>query len=108
MACNAISSFYQVYHSSQYVNELLVIRLKSDLSDEAVHELNERFSDILVKGTIEKSSALPQELQDDTFTLPRLTLYFNQRDLGRMYEMIRAINRLGDPCSLASACPEQK
>ena len=108
VACDAISSFYQVYHSSRYVNELLVIRLKFDLSNEAVHELNERFSDILVKGKIEKSSALPQELQDDTFTLPRLTLHFNQRDLGRLYEMIRAINRLGDPYSLAVASPEQK
>ena len=108
VACNAISSFYQVYHSSRYVNELLVIRLQSDLSDEAVHELNERFSDILVKGKIEKSSALLQELHDETVALPRLTLHFNQRDLGRLYEMIRAINRLGNPYSLAIACPEQK
>ena len=108
VAYDAIASFYQVYHSSRYVDDLLVIRLQSDLSDEAVHELNERFSDILVKGNIEKSSALPQELQDETFTLPRLTLHFNQRDLGRMYEMIRAINRLGDPDCLKTACPEQK
>ena len=108
VAYDAIASFYQVYHSSRYVDELLVIRLKSDLSDEAVHELNERFSDILVKGNIEKSSALPQELKDETSTLPRLTLHFNQRDLGRMYEMIRAINRLGDPDCLKTACPEQK
>ena len=97
-------------HLDEYLQNtnVLVIRLKSDLSDEAVHELNERFSDILVKGNIEKSSALPEELQDETFTLPRLTLNFNQRDLGRLYEMIRAINRLGDPDCLETACPEQK
>ncbi len=108
VACNAISSFYDVYHSSRYVDELLVIRLQSELSDEAVAELNERFSDILVKGKIEKSKALSKELQDETFLLPRLTLQFNQRDLGRLYEMIRAINRLGDPESVAIAHPEQK
>jgi uncharacterized protein (TIGR00730 family) len=108
VACDAISSFYNVYHSSRYVDDLLVIRLQSELSEEAVHELNERFSDILVKGKIEKSTALPRELQDETFGLPRLTLHFNQRDLGRLYEMIRAINRLGDPESVAIAHPEQK
>jgi hypothetical protein len=59
-----------------------------------------------VKGKIEKSTALPKELQDETFSLPRLTLHFNQRDLGRLYEMIRAINRLGDPNAIGH--PEQK
>jgi uncharacterized protein (TIGR00730 family) len=106
VACDAISSFYHVYHSSRYVDDLLVIRLQSALSDEAVHELNERFNDILVKGKIEKSPTLPKELHDETFNLPRLTLHFNQRDLGRLYEMIRAINRLGEPNAIAH--PEQK
>jgi uncharacterized protein (TIGR00730 family) len=107
VACETISSFYTVYHSSRYVDELLVLRLRSVLSDEAMHELNERFSDILVKGKIERSTALPKELHDETFELPRLTLHFNQRDLGRLYELIRAINRLG--CgSIDCPHPEQK
>jgi uncharacterized protein (TIGR00730 family) len=105
VACEAISSFYTVYHSSRYVAGKLILRLKEALSDEAMAELNDRFSDILVKGTIDRSSALPEEAHDETFALPRLVLHFNQRDLGRLYEMIRAINRLG---TVQFAHPERK
>ena len=105
VACEAISSFYTVYHSSRYVDGKLILRLKAVLSDEAMAELNDRFSDILVKGTIDRSPALPQEVDDESFTLPRIALHFNQRDLGRLYEMIRAINRLGN---VEFAHPERK
>ncbi len=105
VACEAISSFYTVYHSSRYVDGKLVLRLKAVLPDEAMAELNDRFSDILVKGTIDRTPALPQEHNDETFTLPRISLHFNQRDLGRLYEMIRAINRLG---TVEFAHPERK
>ncbi len=97
VAMNAITSFYQVYHSSRYVGEQLVIRLRSDLDEAAVAELNDRFGDILVKGTIQRSRALPEEAGDETFDLPRLVLQFNQRDLGRLFDLIRTINRLGAP-----------
>lgn len=107
VACAAITSFYRVYHSSRYVKDLYVIRLKTELSDAAVEHLNENFSDILVKGRIEKSQALPQETGDETFDLPRLVLYFNQRDLGRLYQMISTINQLGAGAP-SSEHPEQK
>lgn len=108
VACDAISSFYRVYHSSRYVGGVLVMRLKSELSDESLETLNQDFSEILIKGRIEKSKALPEEAQDETFDLPRLVLHFNQRDLGRLYQMIAAINRLGTPSPEDSAHPERK
>ena len=107
VACNAITAFYQVYHSSRYVKEKLVIRLKTELSEAEVEQLNTDFSDILVKGRIEKSIALPQEAQDETMDLPRLVLYFNQRDLGRLYQAIAAINQMGNTATSA-AHPELK
>ena len=107
VACNAITAFYQVYHSCRYVKEKLVIRLKTELSDAQVEQLNTDFSDILVKGRIEKSIALPQEAQDETAELPRLVLYFNQRDLGRLYQAIATINQMGMP-SPEAAHPELK
>ncbi|MBD2327742.1 LOG family protein [Alkalinema sp. FACHB-956] len=108
VACNAIASFYQVYHSSRYVDQQLVLRLKAELTDDNLAELNERFSDILVKGKIEKSAALPKEAHDETYMLPRLVLHFNQRDLGRLYQMIRVINRMGDPTAEDFQHPERK
>ncbi len=108
VACNTITGFYQVYHSIRYVKEKLVIRLKSEISDAEVEQLNANFSDILIKGRIEKSKALPQEAQDETVGLPRLVLYFNQRDLGRLYQMIATINQMGTPSLETTAHPERK
>ncbi len=108
VACNAITGFYQVYHSCRYVGDVLIIRLKTELSDAEVEQLNANFSDILIKGRIEKSKALPQEAQDETINLPRLVLYFNQRDLGRLYQMIAAINKMGTPSPETTAHPERK
>ncbi|TAE55668.1 MAG: LOG family protein [Nostocales cyanobacterium] len=108
VACNAITRFYQVYHSSRYVGDQFVIRLRHELSDDVVQHLNDQFSDILVQGKIEKSQVLPAEGQDETSDLPRLVFYFNQRDLGRLYQMIAAINELGFPTPEETAHPERK
>ncbi|NJN87833.1 MAG: LOG family protein [Leptolyngbyaceae cyanobacterium SL_7_1] len=107
VACEAIKSFYRVFHSSRYFGDQLVILLKSELSDEKLDYLNQEFSDILVQGRIEKSRSLPQEAKSGTADLPRLTMHFNQRDLGRLYQMIRVINQLGMEAPEASH-PEQK
>ena len=108
VACQTIKDFYRVYHSSRYVGKLFVIRLKLELTDDAVAQLNQEFSDILSQGKIEKSAALPEEQKDtETSELPRLTLYFNQKSLGRLYQLINKINRLGDACD-ATEHPEIK
>jgi uncharacterized protein (TIGR00730 family) len=108
VAMDVIASFYQVYHSHRYVGEQLVIRLKSRLTNGVLAELNERFSDILVKGQIIKTAALPEEAEDETIDLPRLVMYFNQRDFGRLYQFIRAINQLGSPSLEDAQHPERK
>ena len=116
-ACNHISHFYRVYHSSRYVDDRLVIRLKCELSDDVVARLNDSFYDILLSGRIEKSSILPEELnstdpqpkQDEDLieTLPRLVFHFNQRDHGRLYQLIDELNRIDDADTI-SCHPEQK
>jgi hypothetical protein len=85
-----------------------VIRLRHELSDGLLEKLNDEFSDILVQGKIEKSQVLPPEGQDETSDLPRLVFYFNQRDLGRLYQMIAVINELGIPTPEETAHPERK
>ena len=104
VACDAITGFYKVYHSSRYVKDQLVIRLNHTVTDEQVASLNQEFGDILVAGQIEKSEMLAEEMQhqqpqpqqvlDQTEHLPRLRLQFNQRDHGRLYQMIAAINQM--------------
>ena len=107
VAIGAIANFYRVYHSSRFVKDQLVIRLKFELSDDNVEQLNRDFSDILVKGKIEQSKDLPKEIGDETDGLPGLVLYYNRRDAGRLYEAIATINQMG-PAAPESAHPEEK
>ena len=108
VACQTIKDFYRVYHSSRYVDKLFVMRLKLELSDRAIADLNQEFGDILSQGEITKSAALPAEKYDlESLDLPRLTFYFNQKSLGRLYQLINKINLLGDACD-ATKHPEVK
>lgn len=107
VAYEAIHQFYSVYHSSRYVGEQFVMRLKSELSDADVEQLNAEFSDIIVKGQIEKSKALPAELPDETADLPRLIFYFNRKDSGRLYQLIARISQMA-AASPATTHPERK
>ncbi|HBW57266.1 MAG TPA: TIGR00730 family Rossman fold protein [Oscillatoriales bacterium UBA8482] len=107
VACEAIASFYRVYHSSRYVKDQYVMRLKSELSEQQVEQLNTEFHDLLSKGRIEKTQTLPEEMGDDTQELPRLIFHFNQRRVGRLYQMIYRINSMG-ATSPEAAHPEQK
>ena len=92
-AVEEVAGFYRVYNSIRFVGPVTVIRMKKELSEECVRSLNRDFSDILSSGKIEPSGPLPEEVRGkDKVKLPRLTMKFNKRDYGRLYEMIRRIN----------------
>ncbi len=91
-ACEIITKFYRVYHSSRYVKDLFVMRLNYDLTNEQLGELNEKFNDILIKEKIEKIKPLNQE-KGEYHNLPRIGFYFDQRKFTRLYQMINLINQ---------------
>ena len=92
-AIREVLQFYRVYHSMRYVDDALVMRLTSRLSAEKIDQLNSDFSDILVSGTIEQVSMLPEEsTEPELAELPRLKLHFNRRNLGRLRQLIDAVN----------------
>jgi len=106
-ACQFISSFYSIYHSCRWVDDLFVIRLNAEIDDVHLERLNKNFGDILTRGKIERSQAFPSEINEPhVMDLPRLTMHLNQREMGRMYELIAAIN---DTCGDSIVChPEQR
>jgi uncharacterized protein (TIGR00730 family) len=106
-ALEYIESFYRMYHSSRYVGDQMVIRLKAPLCPGAIDELNDKFADILSQGTIREVNAFDVEAGDETASLPRLALHFNQRDLGRLHQLIRYLGKLGTSCE-AIQHPEKK
>jgi len=106
VACNTITQFYRVYHSSRYVGNKFVMRLNAHLSDTQVEMLNQEFSDFLVDGSIVKTKALPEESNDFT-DLPRLLFQYNPRHQGRLYQLINKINQL-EVDSQETEHPERK
>ena len=89
-----IQRFYSRYHSLRYVDEQLVIRLSRPLGDDDVKRLQKQFAAILVPGGgMRLSAALEAELDEtDIVELPRLLVDFNNRDFGRLRQLVDAIN----------------
>ena len=93
-AIREVVEFHRVYHSMRYVKGDLILRIQKMLSATALENLRKEFADIVVKGTIEQTTADPAEHNDaDLQLLPRLRFRFNRRGLGRLRMMIDEINR---------------
>jgi uncharacterized protein (TIGR00730 family) len=107
VAAEAIRQFYAVYHSSRYVGDRFVMRLKEEISDNDLDRLNQEFGDLLVSGKIVRSQALAEEVGDATVDLPRLVFEFDRRNFARLYQLIGAVNRLTEE-DLSIAHPELK
>ncbi len=88
-----ITRFYQVYQSSRYVGQQMVIRLARRLTAEAVDALNASFADLLRSGRFEQGVALRQERNEpEMASFPRLIFTPHRRDFGRLRLLIDAIN----------------
>jgi hypothetical protein len=90
-AVHEILNFYSNYHSSRFVADRLVLRLRLAPSEEQLEALNRDFSDLLIAGRIDGSGPLPQE-GGEFPQLARLALQFNHREMGRLRMLIDALN----------------
>ncbi|HSB79754.1 MAG TPA: LOG family protein [Candidatus Methylomirabilis sp.] len=92
-AVEEVTGYYRNYHSSRYVGDRLVIRLQHAPSPEELNRLNREFRDILLSGAMTVCPALPEEAGDLAVAdLPRLVLQFNRHDVGRLRQLIDALN----------------
>ncbi len=89
-AAEFILNYYKRYHSSRFVKDQFVIRLKSPLTESQVAELNEEFSCLLSSGKIVQGEAFEEEKK--WMELPRLIFHFNRRDYGGLQQLIYKIN----------------
>jgi uncharacterized protein (TIGR00730 family) len=94
-AVKIITRFYRNFHSSRFVKELLVIRLKHAPTDSALQAMNEDFSDLVVGAKMQRTDPMPDEVLDnDNVDLPRIAFGFNRRDYGRLRQLIEVLNSL--------------
>jgi uncharacterized protein (TIGR00730 family) len=89
-----IKQFYRVYHSMRYIRSRLAIRLKQPLETNLLEEIRREFADILSEGTFVMRGPLAEEADEkDLAHLTRLVFTFNRRSLGRLRQLVDAINR---------------
>jgi uncharacterized protein (TIGR00730 family) len=102
-AVEEILTFFRNYHSIRYVGAVCVVRLRAAPTDDEIDELNREFADICARGRIERTQALPAEVNDDDHVdLPRLALRFDRATHGRLRAFIDALNRLPSAPPLAA------
>ena len=89
-----ITRFYRNYHSSRYVGDRLVLRVREPPGGDALAALSAEFADLLRSGVIETSAALPEE-EDEVPGMPRLVLDFSRgRNQGRLRRLIDRLNEI--------------
>ncbi|MGA2036497.1 MAG: TIGR00730 family Rossman fold protein [Acidimicrobiales bacterium] len=94
-AARELLGFFRNYHSVRWVGDLLVVRLHKAPTRSQLSDLNDRFGDIVVSGTIRPTKPLsPERSGDDHLELPRLALRFDRMHYGRLRQLIDALNAL--------------
>lgn len=92
-AVRIITRFYRNFHSSRFVKDLLVLRLKNAPSTSAIEALNDDFGDIITGEKIHIIKPTPEEQEDnDCVDLPRIAFEFDRRQYGRLRELIDVLN----------------
>lgn len=91
-AVRHILDFYRNYHSSRYVGDDLVIRVRRHLEPEHLATLNEEYARLVKTGQIRQCGPLEQE--DEFLDLPRITFTHTKHDFGLVRKLIDRINQL--------------
>jgi len=92
-AVHEILKFYSNYHSSRFVGDRFVLRVRRTPDAETLESLNADFKDIVTEGVIELEEAAP--IGDDGAPgLPAVAFRFNRRDRGRLRQLIDRLNGL--------------
>ena len=96
-AADHVVQFYRMYHSSRYVKDDLVIRLRKPLKQVDIDRLTDEFRILIKKeGTTSSPSKIvqraPFEQEDDHLLLPRLSFPHTRYKFGLIRRLIDRIN----------------
>lgn len=85
-----VARFYAGYHSSRYVGDDLVIRIRQALRPRQLAQLNREFAPLVRRGEIVQCPPYVQE--EDHLDLPRIAFTHTRRDYGLVRRLIDRIN----------------
>jgi uncharacterized protein (TIGR00730 family) len=86
-----VFGFYRNYHSCRWVGDLLVLRVQAQPDKAELADLNKRFGDIVLRGSIRSAAPFPPE-RNDFPDLPRLAFRFDRFHYARLRMLIDALN----------------
>ncbi len=89
-AADHVQRFYRNYHSSRFVRDDFVIRVRQPFRPEAIERLNDEFAVLVRDGRIEQRGALPEE--EDHLELPRVVFTHTRHKYGLLRQLIDRIN----------------
>lgn len=93
-AVKHIARFYRNFHSTRFVRDLLVVRLKNVPTPTGLAALNEDFADIISGAPFHVIPPTPEETDDDEhLDLHRIAFGFNRRGYGRLRQLIEVLNQ---------------
>jgi hypothetical protein len=90
--------FYRVFDRMEYVNNRLVLRLRERIDDTQLTKYQRDFADILAEGTYRQEMDLATNGTPASAAHAKLVFHFNRRSLGRLRQLVDAING-------AASCP---
>jgi uncharacterized protein (TIGR00730 family) len=88
-----ITRFYRNFHSTRWVKDSLVIRLKHVPSQSAIDGLNEDFADIITGDPIHLTGPTHEEMDDkDCLDFARIAFGFDRKQYGRLRQLVDTLN----------------
>jgi uncharacterized protein (TIGR00730 family) len=94
-AVDHLAGFYRNYHSSRFVGDELVIRLRAAPAPDELEALNGNFADLCDGEGIRMVPPFAEERgEPDTLDLPRVALRFDRHSFGRLHLLIEELNGL--------------
>ncbi len=94
-ACAEIANFYRNYHSSRYVKDAMVIRVKHPVTAALLQTLDDHFAGLcLNSGKFRAAESLPEEENEPELAgLHRIIFPFNRSNFGRLRALIDVLNQ---------------
>jgi uncharacterized protein (TIGR00730 family) len=89
---NEVLRFYRVFDRMEYVDSRLVLRLRERIADSQLAAYQRDFGDILTDGGFRQETDSDSNGSPPSASYSKLIFHFNRRSLGRLRQLIDAIN----------------
>ena len=99
-----ICRFYRVFHAAELHSDRVELQLNATIPSAELEQLNHSFADLLDQGSIQAAETCDEE----GLLRPCLRFHFDKRRMGRLYQLIDALNDLELPSCPALEQPGQR